>query len=118
MRLNAIDLVIVVVCIVADVVTGLVSAWLSGTFASAKMREGAGHKLGELFAMGMCYGVQWALPMVGVETSINIVRGFAIYIVIMEFASVSENIINMDPELKGPLGNLAKTLKEVLHTRE
>lgn len=115
MRLNAIDLVIVLICIVADVLTGLVSAWLSGTFASAKMREGAGHKLGELFAMGVCYGVQWGLPLVGVETSINIVRGFAIYIVIMEVASVSENIIKMDPELKGPLGSLVKTLKEVLH---
>lgn len=113
--MSTVDLVIVVVCIVADVVTGLIAAWISHTFESAKMREGAGHKLGELFAMGVCYGVQFGLPLMGITTTINFVRGFTIYIVIMEFASIAENIIKMDPELKGPLGSIAKTLKEVLN---
>lgn len=113
--MSSVDIVIVAVCIVADVVTGLVAAWLTHSFESSKMREGASHKLGELFAMGVCYGVQFGLPLMGVTTTINFVRGFTIYIVIMEFASIAENIIKMDPELKGPLGNIAKTLKEVLN---
>ena len=113
--MNPIDLVVVACCIAADVVTGLVSAWLTHSFESAKMREGARHKLGELFALGLTYGLQYGLPLVGVTTSINFVRFFTIYIVIMEFASVCENIIKLDPELKGPLGSLAKTLKEVLN---
>lgn len=112
------DLVIVCVAIVADVVTGLAAAWLGHTFNSGKMREGAGHKLGELFAMGLVYGVQYGLPFVGVQTSINFVHGFTVYIVIMEFASISENIISMDPELSGPLGKLAQTLKGVLNRDE
>ena len=116
--MTAIDLIIVCVCIIADVVTGLTAAWLNHTFESVKMREGAGHKLGELFAIGICYGIQYMLPLVGVSTSLNLVRGFTIYIVIMEFSSVAENIIDMDPELKGPLGQLAKTLKGVLNRYE
>ena len=113
--MSSVDIVIVVGFIVADVLTGLVCAWVTHNFQSAKMREGAGHKLGELFAMGMCYGVQYGLPLMGITTTINFVRGFTIYIVIMEFASITENIIKMDPELKGPLGSIAKTLKEVLN---
>lgn len=115
--MTPIDLVVVACCIAADVVTGLVSAWVTHSFESAKMREGAGHKLGELFALGLTYGLQFGLPLVGVTTSINFVRFFTIYIVIMEFSSVCENVIKMDPELSGPLGNLSKTLKEVLNRR-
>lgn len=113
--MTPIDLVVVASCIAADVVTGLVSAWVTHSFESGKMREGAGHKLGELLALGMTYGLQYGLPLVGVTTTINFVRFFTIYIVIMEFASVCENVIKLDPELKGPLGSLAKTLKEVLN---
>lgn len=115
--MTSIDLIVVACCIAADVVTGLVSAWVTHSFESAKMREGAGHKLGELFALGLTYGLQYGLPLVGVSTTINFVRFFTIYIVIMEFSSVCENIIKMDPELSGPLGNLSKTLKEVLNRR-
>lgn len=116
--MTPIDLVVVACCIAADVVTGLVSAWVTHSFESAKMREGAGHKFGELFALGLTYGLQFGLPLVGVTTTINFVRFFTIYIVIMEFSSVCENVIKMDPELSGPLGGLAKTLKEVLNRHE
>ena len=59
--MTPIDLVVVACCIAADVVTGLVSAWLTHSFESGKMREGAGHKLGELFALGLTYGLQYGL---------------------------------------------------------
>lgn len=116
--MHVIDLVIVCCCISADVVTGLLAAWITHTFRSDKMREGAGHKVGELLAMGACYGVQYALPFIGVQTTINFVRGFAIYIVIMEFSSVVENIVKLDPELSGPLSNLINSLKGVLNKDE
>lgn len=116
--MSSIDLIIVLIMIVADVITGLVSAWLRHDFQSAKMREGAGHKLGELFAVGLCYALQAGLPLIGINLTINIVRGFTVYIVLMEFASVSENIIDMDPELQGPLGKLSETLKGVLNRDE
>ena len=116
--MTPVDLVVVACCIAADVLTGLVSAWVTHSFESGKMREGAGHKLGELFALGLTYGIQYGLPLIGVTTSINFVRFFTIYIVIMEFSSVCENVIKMDPEMKGPLGSLSKTLKEVLNRHE
>lgn len=112
--MSVLDLVIVCCCIAADVISGLLAAWLTKSFRSDKMREGAQHKVGELLAMGACYGVQYALPLIGVSTTINFVRGFAIYIVIMEMSSVIENIVKLDPELSGPLGNLFNSLKGVL----
>lgn len=116
--MTAIDLIIVCCCIVADVFTGLAAAWINHDFDSAKMREGAGHKLGELFAVGCTYGLQWGLPLIDIQTSINFVRWFTIYIVIMEFSSIAENIIKMDPELRGPLGQVAKMLRGVLNKDE
>lgn len=115
--MSAVDMVVVCACIIADVLTGLAAAWLTQEFRSDKMREGAGHKLGELFAMGLVYGLQFALPYIGVNTSLNFVRFFTVYIVIMEVASVTENLIKMDPELSGPLGNLIETLKGVLNRK-
>ena len=76
--MTPIDLVVVACCIAADVVTGLVSAWVTHSFESGRMREGAGHKLGELFALGLTYGLQYGLPLVGVATSINFVRFFIV----------------------------------------
>lgn len=116
--MSVIDLIIVSVCIAADVVSGLLAAWMTKSFRSDKMREGAGHKLGELIAMGCVYGVQYGLPFIGVQTSINFVRAFAIYIIIMEVSSVFENIIKLDPELSGPLGTLLNSLKGVLNRDE
>lgn len=116
--MSSVDLVVVVGFIVADVLTGLVCAWVTHSFQSSKMREGAGHKLGELFAIGICYGVQYVLPLLGVTTTLNIVRGFTIYIVIMEFASIAENVIDMSPEMQGPLGQVANVLKGVLNRHE
>lgn len=111
--LSVLYLVVVCACIVADVASGLLAAWITGTFRSEKMREGAQHKVGELLAISLCYGVQYALPLIGVMTTINFVRGFSIYIVIMEVSSVVENIIKLDPELSGPLGKLIDNIKGV-----
>ena len=112
------DLIIVCVCIAADVVTGLAAAWLTHSFQSSKMREGMGHKLGELFAMSLMYGLQWGLPFLGVTVSINFVRYLTFYIVIMELTSIAENIIAMDPEMSGPFSKIMDTLREVLNKHE
>lgn len=118
MRLTVVDLIVVSCCIAGDVVTGLIAAWLNHSFQSSKMREGASHKVGELLAMGIVYGVQWGLPYLGVTSTINFVRFFALYIVVMEVASMCENIVSLDPELSGPLGHLIDTLRGVLNRDE
>lgn len=107
------DIVIVVICIIADVVTGLTAAWLTQTFSSSKMRIGAQHKIGEILSVVSMVGVQYGLPYLDVHTSINFVRYITIYIVIMELTSIAENIVELDPEMSGPFGKIIDMLKGV-----
>ena len=97
--------VIVVSCFIAfDILTGLVSAFMTHTYKSTKMREGLFHKLGEYFAVGFAYGCEYAFPYVGITVTVPICTSVVIYIIIMETGSIVENITIISPDLKRILG--------------
>lgn len=97
--------------ITADIITGVISALATGKFESRIMREAIPHKLGEVFAMLMCCGCEYALPLVGIEIPM-ITKIMAGYLIIMEIGSLIENIGEMNPELVKPLQNIFKKFKE------
>lgn len=83
--------------ILADIVTGLIKAFYEHDFQSSVMRQGLFHKLGELLALGILYGAQIALPMIGVEAHLPLFPAGVGYCVLMEIGSIVENLRAFTP---------------------
>lgn len=88
---------IVLAFILADLLTGLLSALKNKEFKSAIMREGLFNKLGELAALGLAIMCDKFAPFVNIELPVDLVAAVAAYLVLMEIGSVFENIRKLSP---------------------
>lgn len=70
------------------------------------MRKGLFHKLGEIVAMIFGYVCQYTLPYIGVTINIPFAVAIGTYIVLMEIASIIENIAKINPQLAQILSNI------------
>lgn len=70
-----------------DVLTGLVNAWIKKEVLSSKLRKGLGKKLGEISAIliGEILVIALGLPMC-------VADGVSFYIIVMELISICENL--------------------------
>lgn len=71
----------------ADILTGLIQAGINNCYNSSVMRKGLYRKLGELTCVILAYVVSVAISL-----PVNITAFVSVYIVIMEFISVLENL--------------------------
>ena len=71
----------------ADIVTGWIQATINGTWDSTKMRTGLFRKSGEMLVIILA----WAIS-VAINIPVDIAAWIAIYICIMEVISVCENL--------------------------
>ena len=106
-------LLVVLGFIAADVLTGFTSAWLRHDLQSTKMRAGVQHKAGELLGMAAMVGIDYSLPLIEVPLPFSFTKVLAVYFVVMETVSIFENIIELNPDISGPLGKLLEIVKEV-----
>lgn len=96
--------VLISFCFIAfDVLTGWLKALATGTTNSSIMRQGLFHKVGELLAMIFGYGCEFAFPYVGVDIGLPIAGAICTYIVLMETASIVENLSRISPKLANAL---------------
>ena len=86
-----------------DILTGWTKAVATGTTNSSIMRVGLYHKLGEILAVLFGYACEFAFPYVGIAISIPLVESIGTYIILMEVASVVENIMAINPQLRDVL---------------
>lgn len=91
--------IIVLVAIAADIVTGLIAALYKREFASSVMREGLFHKVGEVCAVALLYGIEWAQPIIGIDTGLPLFAAGCGYLVLMELGSIVENLSKFTPGL-------------------
>ena len=77
------------------------------------MRAGIQHKCGELFGMAAMYGIDYAMPLIDVALPFSFTHVLGVYLVVMETISIFENIVELNPEISGPLGKLLEVIKEV-----
>lgn len=83
-----------------DVLTGLLGALVRHSFSSTKMREGLGHKVMLVLAVVLAFLVQgFAGHVADLGFSVPLILPACVYIVLMEVASVLENIALAYPEL-------------------
>lgn len=80
-------LLLPIVMMGADVLTGWIQASVNGTWDSTKMRKGLFRKSGEIIILVLAYVVQIAIAL-----PINIFIFISIYVCIMEVLSVIENL--------------------------
>lgn len=84
-----------------DIVSGFVGAIVRGNVSSTKMREGLGHKAMLVLLVVLAVMVQaFTLHIGDMGWTVPLILPVCIYIVVMEVASVVENIVDAYPELK------------------
>lgn len=93
----AVYAIIVAVAILLDIITGLLKAFYTKSFQSSVMRQGLFHKLGELLACGLLYGVQIVAPVLGIEANLPLFQVGVGYCVLMEIGSIIENLRAFTP---------------------
>lgn len=96
--------IVVAAAILLDIITGLIKAFYTKTFSSSVMRQGLFHKLGELLAVGILYGAEIALPMIGVEANLPLFPAGVGYCTLMELGSIIENLRAFTPGIDNILG--------------
>jgi toxin secretion/phage lysis holin len=102
--MNPLPLIIVVIFICFDVMTGWLQAINNKTANSSIMRTGLFHKLAEIISVIFGYVCEMTFPYTGLDVKIPFTTGIATYIVIMETASIVENIAKMNPAMANILG--------------
>ena len=90
----------VLLLIVLDVLFGVGNALLHQEFSSSKMREGIGHKCSELgFLLVGCIADGCIIGGVDLGYSAPVLTGAAVYICVMEIASLLELFTKINPAL-------------------
>lgn len=106
MMMNVTPLIIALIFIAFDVLTGWLKALVTATTNSSIMRTGLMRKLGELIAVIFGYVCQYSLPLIGLQINVPFAGAITTYIVLMETASVIENICAINPNLRDALSKV------------
>lgn len=123
-------LILPVILMGIDILTGLIKSWVSKTFQSSKMRSGLGKKVGEIaiLVIGIVFSVALKLPR-------YIMTGVSVYITFMELMSVFENLkalnvpipkfvntaldtVNQTLNEEADIHKIAKDINEIVTTEE
>lgn len=96
------SIIMACVMMLADIITGFVGAVVRHDIRSTKMREGIGHKIMILVLIAVAYVLGVGLGHVsGINTEIPSTEVVCWYVVVMEIASILENISKAWPEFSG-----------------
>ena len=101
-------IVVALIFIIFDVVTGVLQALITGTFKSHKMRQGGLRKLCLLIVIAFGVALDYSQMLVELGFTFPCLKMVACYITFMEIMSIIENINNAFPNA------LPKALVDVL----
>lgn len=82
-----------------DIITGLLNAWLKGKVKSSILRKGLAKKIGEI-----CVIIIGELFVTGLNLPAAVSSGISLYLIIMELISICENL----EKLGVPIPNFIK----------
>lgn len=115
-------MIIVTWLAIADFVTGMIKAYVTGTLNSTKMRKGGINKVGELVVMTTACGLEAGINQLSqyydISKELASITGTATaiiiftYITIMEVVSILENFAEINPDASRWINKLLKHLKE------
>lgn len=97
-----------------DILTGLIYAFITNSFMSAKMRSGLGKKAGELMII-----VIGLLFTFGMNIPTEILKCIALYIIFMELMSILENLDKLGVPIPAFISKTLNNLNdEIMHQEE
>ena len=92
-------LIVVLIFIAFDVITGICKAAYQGDINSTYLRQGLYHKLTEIFAVLMGTGLEYGARYIDLGINLHLTNIIATYICTMELISIIENICEINPGL-------------------
>ena len=96
-------IILCVIMIGFDVVTGWLKAIKKSKFKSTVMKKGLLSKVTEMLILVLMYVLEYYLPQININIGLPIVALVGVYIIIMELSSVIENIGTINPALSRKL---------------
>ena len=107
---NLVWLLLIPVAMMAiDIVTGLLNAWATESFMSAKMRSGLAKKCGEILTILIGF-----MFMYGMNLPAYILTGISVYIIFMEFMSIMENLDKLGVPIPAFISKVLNNVDESL----
>ena len=92
---------IIIALITLDLITGTIQSIYNKTFMSSKMRQGLWHKTSIIFVLVLGWLLKEYASVVGLPEDITaILPVIQTAIVVMESASILENIAQINPEIR------------------
>ena len=106
-------LLIPVAMMAIDIITGLINAWATNSFQSARMRTGLAKKCGEIIIIliGMMFTYGMNIPK-------YVLTGISIYIIFMELMSIMENLDKLGVPIPLFISKVLNNVDESLKTAE
>ena len=94
-------LIITLILIGLDIVSGTIAAGVNGTLSSKVARQGLMHKSAYLMCIFLANVLDHAQTFVDLGLDVNLQALACYYIIICETLSIIENIAKINPELRG-----------------
>jgi len=92
-------IVLTLVCVALDVITGYLNAWIHNEVSSSKMREGLTHKFTFAVVLFLSCFMEVTAQHMSIGVDIPTSAAVCIYIVVCELSSIGENLVSINPEL-------------------
>lgn len=99
----------IIICLIMigfDILTGWMKAIYNGDFKSSAMRHGLISKVAEMLILFLMYIFEYYLPLLHIDFGLPVVAIVGTYIIVMELSSIIENIGLINPGLSGKLAHI------------
>ena len=108
-----ISILIPLIFMIIDIVSGLMGAWKNKNIDSQIMRKGLFHKCGYILVIVLAFVCEWAMNYLQLGFDFPLLIPCCIYIVLTEIASILENIKEIAPDIANtPIFSLFTKKKE------
>ena len=108
-RNEILELIVPVIMMAVDFLSGTFCAWSTSTFQSARMRAGLTKKVGEVSILVIGALISYTLRLPG-----YIMAGISLYIMFMELMSICENAKKMGAPVPGFISRVLNTVDATL----
>lgn len=93
------SIVIVMLFIALDFITGIVMAVKNSNFNSSIMRDGLFNKFGEIVIVAVGFLIDYGQTYLDMGFSVPVLESICVYIILMEIGSILENVSRINKSL-------------------
>ena len=99
-------IIVCLIMIMFDILTGWIKAINAGAFKSSVMRHGLLCKVAEMLILFLMYIFEYYFPLLNINFGLPVVMIVGTYIIIMELSSIIENVGAINPEFSKKLAHI------------